>query len=198
MAGEGAVAGDEGVAGDGGLAGDGGVAGDGIVAGEREVDAKWQLPGWVMSLTDLSDASTRAYETGVLSFVTWAQRAGIDGPTAVSRLVLRRYLAYLTTRNYAAPIGGAAGLGVEALLRLAAQARGAGRRPHRVPLSAFWRVPAPSGVVAFRTGSPPGRATGEGDRGARTSAASRRRRSGAPVRQRPAGQRAVRSFAGGR
>ncbi len=101
VAGDENVAEDEGLVGDGGLAGDGGLVGDGIVAGERDVDAKWQLAGWVMSLTDLSDASTRAYETGVLSFVTWAQRAGIDGPTAVSRLVLRRYLAYLTTRNYA-------------------------------------------------------------------------------------------------
>ena len=31
-------------------------------------------------------------------FVTWAgERAGLPGPEAVTRLVLRRYLAYLTT-----------------------------------------------------------------------------------------------------
>ena len=134
---------------------------DGNVAGEREVDAKWQLPGWVMSLTDLSDASTRAYETGVLSFVTWAQRAGIDGPTAVTRLVLRRYLAYLTTRNYARQ---SVAQRASALRRYFGWLHRQGvleGDPTESPLSAFWRVPAPSGAVAFRTGSPPGRATGE-------------------------------------
>jgi integrase/recombinase XerC len=54
-----------------------------------------------MSLTDLSDNSKRAYENGVVSFVTWAHRAGIGGPTEVTRLVLRRHLAYMTTRHYA-------------------------------------------------------------------------------------------------
>jgi integrase/recombinase XerC len=68
---------------------------------DSEVDAGWRLPAWALSLTDLSDASKRAYENGVRSFVSWAHRGGIDQPAGVSRLVLRRYLAYLTTRNYA-------------------------------------------------------------------------------------------------
>ncbi len=54
-----------------------------------------------MSLTDLSDASRRAYENGVRSFITWAQRAGIREPGQVTRLLLRRHLAYMATRNYA-------------------------------------------------------------------------------------------------
>jgi len=37
----------------------------------------------------------------VRSFITWAQRAGADGPEKVTRLFLRRYLAYMTTRHYA-------------------------------------------------------------------------------------------------
>jgi len=61
----------------------------------------WRLGAWVSSLTDLSPESRRAYETGVRSFVEWASRGRVDEPTAVSRLVLRRYLAYLSTRNYA-------------------------------------------------------------------------------------------------
>jgi integrase/recombinase XerC len=69
--------------------------------GDGEAGLDWRLTAWALSLTDLSDASKRAYENGVLSFIGWAQRAGIDSPEAVSRLVLRRYLAYLTTRNYA-------------------------------------------------------------------------------------------------
>jgi len=54
-----------------------------------------------MSLTDLSPASTRAYENGVRSFITWAERAGVNSPEKVTRLLLRRYLAYMTTRHYA-------------------------------------------------------------------------------------------------
>jgi site-specific recombinase XerD len=54
-----------------------------------------------MSLTDLSAASRRAYENGARSFFTWAERGGIMGPEQVSRLVLRRYLAYMATRRYA-------------------------------------------------------------------------------------------------
>jgi integrase/recombinase XerC len=66
-----------------------------------DIDAAWQLPSWVMSLTDLSDASKRAYETGVRSFIVWAQRGGARDPAGVTRLVLRRYLAYMATRHYA-------------------------------------------------------------------------------------------------
>ncbi len=54
-----------------------------------------------MSLTDLSPASVRAYDNGVRSFITWAERGGFDRPGQVTRLVLRRYLAYLTTRGLA-------------------------------------------------------------------------------------------------
>ena len=70
-------------------------------AGDSETGAEWQLTAWALSLIDLSGASTRAYKNGVLSFISWAQRAGTNEPTGVSRLVLRRYLAYLTTRHYA-------------------------------------------------------------------------------------------------
>ena len=72
-----------------------------VITADGEVGPDWRLTTWALSLTDLSDASRRAYEYGVLSFISWAQRAGINGPAGVSRLVLRRYLAYLTTRHYA-------------------------------------------------------------------------------------------------
>ena len=61
----------------------------------------WRLGAWVLSLTDLSPESRRAYETGVRSFVEWASRGPVDEPSAITRLVLRRYLAYLSTRHYA-------------------------------------------------------------------------------------------------
>ena len=55
----------------------------------------------MLSLTGLSPASVRAYRTGARSFIAWAGRAGVEGPGEVSRLLLRRYLAFLTTRRYA-------------------------------------------------------------------------------------------------
>jgi integrase/recombinase XerC len=66
-----------------------------------EIAPGWALAEWLMSLTDLSPASTRAYENGVRSFITWSERAGVDSPEKVTRLFLRRYLAYMTTRRYA-------------------------------------------------------------------------------------------------
>jgi site-specific recombinase XerD len=36
-----------------------------------------------------------------VAFVAWCERAGVADPAQVDRLLLRRYLAYLTTRRYA-------------------------------------------------------------------------------------------------
>jgi site-specific recombinase XerD len=65
------------------------------------IEESWQLGDWLASLTDLSGATVRAYEEGARLFIVWAQRAGYRSPGVVSRLVLRRYLAYLATRRYA-------------------------------------------------------------------------------------------------
>ena len=53
------------------------------------------------SLSSVSDNTVLAYADDVSQFVTWADRAGLSGPSDVDRLVLRRYLAYLATRRYA-------------------------------------------------------------------------------------------------
>jgi len=42
-----------------------------------------------------------AYRGDLQAFVAWAGRAGIEGPEGVDRIVLRRYLAFLSTRRYA-------------------------------------------------------------------------------------------------
>lgn len=58
----------------------------------------WSLEEFASSLTSVSDATKRAYLHDVGDFVGWAgERAGLPGPEAVTRLVLRRHLAYLTT-----------------------------------------------------------------------------------------------------
>jgi site-specific recombinase XerD len=61
------------------------------------VAAAWDLDGFTSSLTSLAQSSVRAYRQDLDNFVTWAGRAGIEGPEQVDRRVLRRYVAYLTT-----------------------------------------------------------------------------------------------------
>jgi integrase/recombinase XerC len=61
----------------------------------------WRLDDFERSLTSASPATVTSYRRDLAGFVRWAGRAGVAGPEAVDRLVLRRYLAYLTTRRYA-------------------------------------------------------------------------------------------------
>ena len=61
----------------------------------------WELEAFAASLTASADATVAAYTSDLASFAGWAERGGVDGPAAVDRLVLRRYLAYLATRGYA-------------------------------------------------------------------------------------------------
>ncbi len=53
------------------------------------------------SLGGRAPATARAYVGDLSGFVTWAERAGVSGPQDVDRLLLRRYLASLTTRHLA-------------------------------------------------------------------------------------------------
>ena len=52
---------------------------------------------FVASLTAASDNTRAAYRRDVASFVTWAERGGVDGPAAVDRRRIRRYLSFLHT-----------------------------------------------------------------------------------------------------
>ncbi|HEV7721839.1 MAG TPA: site-specific integrase, partial [Iamia sp.] len=61
----------------------------------------WDVDGFISSLTGSSPHTRTAYRADLLQFVTWAERGGANGPEAVDHLVLRRYLAYLTTRGLA-------------------------------------------------------------------------------------------------
>lgn len=53
------------------------------------------------SLTSVSGNTRAAYESDIRQFVEWASRGIADGPGSVDRLVIRRYLAFLTTRGFA-------------------------------------------------------------------------------------------------
>jgi site-specific recombinase XerD len=61
----------------------------------------WRIDGFVASLTAASPNTVEAYRRDVEAFVGWAERLELSGPAGVDRKVLRRYLAYLTTRGYA-------------------------------------------------------------------------------------------------
>ena len=60
----------------------------------------WDIEGFVASLGSLAPASVKAYQSDLVAFFEWADRAGLDGPAGVDRMLLRRYLAYLTTRGF--------------------------------------------------------------------------------------------------
>jgi len=61
----------------------------------------WSLEEFIASLTSVAPATVAAYRRDVTAFTQWAERAGLVDPAGVDRLLLRRYLAHLTTRRYA-------------------------------------------------------------------------------------------------
>jgi len=61
----------------------------------------WEVGEFVDTLDGRSQETSRAYRSDVTAFARWAERCGAGGPEQVDRLILRRYLAYLTTRRYA-------------------------------------------------------------------------------------------------
>jgi len=78
--------------------------GRGVVIGTVDNVASltvWRVDEFLAALTASSANTVTAYRQDVEGFVEWAGRLGLDGPEAVDRIVLRRYLAHLTTRNFA-------------------------------------------------------------------------------------------------
>lgn len=61
----------------------------------------WSVESWIGSLSASSAHTIAAYRRDVLDFAAWCDRGGLDHPRTVDRLALRRYLAYLNTRQYA-------------------------------------------------------------------------------------------------
>jgi site-specific recombinase XerD len=65
------------------------------------VSDAWRLDAYLTSLTGVSDATRVAYRRDIADFGEWAERADVNDPAAVDRVLLRRYMAFLTTRRYA-------------------------------------------------------------------------------------------------
>ncbi|MBI2705138.1 MAG: tyrosine recombinase XerC [Actinobacteria bacterium] len=63
--------------------------------------ASWRVDAFIDALTAASDNTRLAYRRDLDAFAEWAARLGVDDPGRVERLQLRRYLAFLTTSQYA-------------------------------------------------------------------------------------------------
>ena len=61
----------------------------------------WQLDTFLRSLTDVAPATITAYRGDISAFTEWAERGGVEAPEKVDRMLLRRYLAFLSTRGRA-------------------------------------------------------------------------------------------------
>jgi integrase/recombinase XerC len=61
----------------------------------------WELEEFSAALAGRSQATRRAYLSDLSTFSEWSARGGVSGPGEVDRSLLRRYLAFLSTRRYA-------------------------------------------------------------------------------------------------
>jgi len=62
---------------------------------------EWRIERYEASLTSLSPHTVTAYVGDVSAFAQWCERADLDDVGGVERSTIRRYLAFLTTRQYA-------------------------------------------------------------------------------------------------
>ncbi len=65
------------------------------------VGESWQLDGFAASLTGSAPNTVAAYRSDLVAFVEWAARGDVHSPHQVDRTLLRRYVASLTTRQFA-------------------------------------------------------------------------------------------------
>jgi integrase/recombinase XerC len=66
-----------------------------------ELVGEWRLDEFVASLTGSSANTIAAYSSDLRLLVEWVERSGIESPAGVDRLLLRRYVASLATRQFA-------------------------------------------------------------------------------------------------
>jgi integrase/recombinase XerC len=73
------------------------------LAGVRRPDlvGDWRLAEFADALTSSATNTVDAYRSDVSLFAAWVERSGVTSPVEVDRLLLRRYVASLTTRQFA-------------------------------------------------------------------------------------------------
>jgi len=72
-----------------------------VTGSDGAVGCGWDIEAFAASLASRSPNTAKAYVSDLEAFAVWAERGAVHGPVGVDRLVLRRYLAFLTTRQYA-------------------------------------------------------------------------------------------------
>ena len=75
-----------------------------LAAGSRPsivVVSDWRVDDFGAALTAMSEHTRVAYLSDLGGFVEWCERLDVDGPESVDRSTVRRYLAFLTTREFA-------------------------------------------------------------------------------------------------
>ena len=64
-------------------------------------EQQWRLDEFASAHSSLADRTIAAYVTDVGLFIDWIARLGVDDPAAVTRTMVRRYVASLSTREFA-------------------------------------------------------------------------------------------------
>ncbi|MGB8859750.1 MAG: tyrosine-type recombinase/integrase [Ilumatobacteraceae bacterium] len=72
-----------------------------LVVTTPDVVAAWHLDEFTASLTSSAANTVAAYRSDLEGFIAWAARAEVVAPSAVDRILLRRYVASLATRQFA-------------------------------------------------------------------------------------------------
>ncbi len=62
---------------------------------------QWRIDDFASALTSLSDNTVTSYVSDLRLFEAWCARSDLTDPAQVSRMTIRRYLAHLTTRQFA-------------------------------------------------------------------------------------------------
>lgn len=62
---------------------------------------QWRVEQFATSLTSLSENTVVSYSSDIRSFAEWCERSQLTDPAEVKRATIRRYLAFLTTRQFA-------------------------------------------------------------------------------------------------
>ena len=78
---------------------------------------QWRVDDFIATLTGVSVHTKRAYSFDAREFATWCSRGACPEPDGISPRVLRRYLAYLNTRQLSKSSIARKAAGVRALLR---------------------------------------------------------------------------------
>ena len=72
-----------------------------VSVAKADHDDAWMLELFVRAHSSLSAHTLSAYSSDVRLFAEWVARSGINSPDGVTRTLVRRYVAYLSTREFA-------------------------------------------------------------------------------------------------